>query len=98
MAANAGSVVTFGRDPADLVVSLLSGRDCSIVRLAQAQSYCKPIEPPPMPPRYCTRSLGVADCWDKPNPFGTYQQSVADGPAELTAAQERNRTARWPDH
>jgi hypothetical protein len=97
-AASVASVVAFGRDPADLVVSLATGRDCSILRLGQSESYCKPIDPPPLPQEYCTRSLGTPDCWDKPNPFGYYQQPLADGPQALTAAQDRNRTARWPDH
>ena len=36
------------------------------MRLDQGKSYCRPIEPPPEPPPYCTRSLGVADCWRDP--------------------------------
>jgi hypothetical protein len=92
------SVVTMGRTPADAVISVASGHDCSIIRMGLGQSYCKPTEAPPTPPTYCTRSLGVVDCWDKPNPFGYYQRGVADGPTMLTADQESNRTAWWPDH
>ena len=92
------SIVAVGRDPADIVVSAVTGRDCSIVRLTLGQSYCRPLDPVPVPPPYCTRSLGVVDCWDKPNPYGYYQRPVADGPSALTDLQEQSRTARWPDH
>jgi hypothetical protein len=95
-AASVGTIVVAKRDPADIVVSAVSGRDCSIVRLAIGKSYCAPVEPPPAPPPYCTRSLGVPDCWDGPNPFGYYQRPIADGPSDLNEAQERDRTARWP--
>src|SRR5579875_75229 len=95
-AASVGSVAVFGRGPADIGVSLVTGRDCSVVRLANGESYCKPVEPPPQGQPYCTRSLGVVDCWETPNPFGYEQRQVADGPAQLTGAQEQNRTARWP--
>lgn len=56
-AADIGSVATFQRSPPDLVWSLISGRDCSVVRLDRGQSYCKPKEPPPEPQPFCTRSL-----------------------------------------
>jgi hypothetical protein len=98
VAANVASVVAVGRDPADIVVSVVSGRDCGIIRLARGQSYCRPVEAAAAPPLYCTRSLGVADCWDKPNPFGYYQRPMADGAWAPTELQEQNRTARWPEH
>ena len=64
-----GSIAVIQRSPFDALYSVLSGRDCSIVRLDQGKSYCRPIEPPPEPPPYCTRSLAVADCWRDPGPF-----------------------------
>jgi hypothetical protein len=57
---------------------------------------CKSTEPPPEPPPYCTRSLGVVDCWQTgalPRPL---PPEVADGPRTLTPEQERDRTQRWP--
>ena len=65
-AAGVGSVVVIGRTPVDAAVSLASGRDCSVVRFDRGQSYCRPVEPPPAPPPYCTRSLGRVDCWREP--------------------------------
>jgi hypothetical protein len=89
----AGSVAVIQRTPVDALYSLVTGRDCSVVRLDQGLSYCRPVEPPPVPQPYCTRSLGVADCWA--DPAGQPPQQ-ADGPAGLTPAQEANRTRRWP--
>ena len=96
--ASVASIATVQRDPVDVVVSAASGRDCSIVRLAIGQSYCKPVAPPPSLPVYCTHSLGTVDCWDRPDPFGYYQREVADGPTQLTPEQDAHRTARWPNN
>lgn len=93
-AADIGSVATFQRSPPDLVWSLISGRDCSVVRLDRGQSYCKPKEPPPEPQPFCTRSLGSVDCWADPAMTERYR-GVGQAP-RLTAEQEANRTGRWP--
>ncbi len=95
-AVGAGSVVVIGRTPVDAAVSLASGRDCSAVRLDRGQSYCRPVELPPAPPPYCTRSLGGVDCWREPPLALPMQPGVADGPTTLTAEQEAHRTGRWP--
>ncbi len=96
LAANAASVVVFGKAIPDLAVSGISGRDCSIVHLDQGKSYCTPQEPPPKQPEFCTRSLARVDCWTSAAVLPEPQEGVADGPSKLTAAQERERTARWP--
>ncbi len=96
VAANAASVVVFGRAIPDLAVSGVTGRDCSVVRLDQGKSYCAPAEGPPPPQRFCTRSLGTVDCWSGPAALPEKEEGVADGPNHLTAEQERQRTARWP--
>jgi hypothetical protein len=94
MGTAAGSIAVIHRTPIDALYSLVTGRDCSIVWLDEGKDYyCRPIEPAPSPPPYCTRSLGVTDCWA--NPAGEPPQQ-ADGPDRLTAAQEANRTRRWP--
>ena len=90
-------IAVFHRDLFDMLVSGLSGRDCSVVRLDRGESYCRPIEPPLPPIPYCTRSLGVVDCWADPEAMPYIPPEVADGPRTLTPAQERNRIARWPD-
>jgi hypothetical protein len=89
------SLVTLQRGVGDTVVSLVTGEDCSYVRLAKGQTYCASDSPPPVQP-VCTRSLGQVDCWTTPPVASPPYRNVRDGPYELTAEQERNRTARWP--
>jgi hypothetical protein len=89
------SLVTLQRGVGDTVVSLVTGEDCSYVRLAKGQTYCASDPPPPVQP-VCTRSLGQVDCWTTPPVASPPYRNVRDGPYELTAEQERNRTARWP--
>jgi len=94
-AADVASVVVFGRGIADIGVSAISGRDCSIVRLDRGLTYCAPRDSPPNPGPFCTRSLGVVDCWINPEALPMPQRQVSDTPAP-TAAQEQYRRARWP--
>ena len=96
LAADAAAIPVVHRDLFDVVYSALTGKDCSVVRLDRMQTYCRPIEPPPMPPRYCTRSLGVVDCWAEPLAPPSLGRPVADDPSRLTPAQERDRTRPWP--
>lgn len=91
-----GSVAVIGRTPVDAVYSAVAGRDCSAVRVEQGKSYCRPEEPPPAPPPFCTRSLGVVDCWQTPADLPGRPTPVADGPMALTAEQEAHRTRSWP--
>ncbi|UPY37861.1 hypothetical protein [Sediminicoccus sp. KRV36] len=95
-AVNVASVTLVGRSVPDIVVSGLSGRDCSIVRLDRRLSYCGPSEAPPAAPPYCTRSLGQVDCWVTRPASIPMQRGVVDGPTSLNAAQEADRTAWWP--
>ena len=96
LAANAAAIPVIHRDLFDAVWSTLTGRDCSVVRLDRNETYCRPIEPPPPPPPYCTRSLGVVDCWAPPIQPPSLGPSVAAGPTQLTPAQEADRTRTWP--
>jgi hypothetical protein len=89
------SVVIFGRSIGDLGVSAVSGRDCSVVRLDAGQTYCAPRDSPQRPGPFCTRSLGVVDCWADPGLLPAPQREVADTPGPSTQ-QLRYRAARWP--
>jgi hypothetical protein len=95
-AAGAGSIAAIHRSPLDAVYSTITGKDCSIVRLDRGQDYCKPVDPPPAPPTYCTRSLGNVDCWANPQDLSNIAPALVNGPTTLTPAQEANRTQRWP--
>jgi hypothetical protein len=90
------SVTAIQRTPIDAVYSLLTGRDCSAVRLDAGQTYCRAVEPKPEPPVYCTRSLGSVNCWQDPASVPGHPRGVADGPTDLTPAQEADRVRRWP--
>jgi hypothetical protein len=93
---SAGSIATIQRTPADAAYSWWTGRDCSVVRLDAGHSYCRPVEPPPEPPAYCTRSLGTVNCWAEPEGLPGRPHGVADGPSVLTAEQEADRVRTWP--
>ena len=90
------AVPVFGRTMPDMAYSGLMGRDCSLVRLDQGKTWCREIETPPEAPLFCTRSLATVDCWvsEALQPLPA-RRGVADGPRQLTAAQERDRTRRW---
>ena len=87
-----GSIAVIQRSPFDALYSVLSGRDCSIVRLDQGKSYCRPVEPPPEPQPYCTRSLGrgglLARSGHFPNPAAAARRRSAD----IDPVQEADRT------
>jgi hypothetical protein len=95
--AGVASVAVLGRTPIDAGYSAITGKDCSAVRLEQGKTYCRPTEPPPETPPYCTRSLGVVDCWMDPASVNGLAPQVADGPRALTPEQEKNRTRSWPN-
>lgn len=90
-------VPLFGRTMPDIAYSGLTGRDCSLVRLDQGKTWCREIESPPEAPLFCTRSLATVDCWvsEARQPLPA-RRGVADGPRQLTVAQERDRTRGWP--
>ena len=95
-AAELGSVILLDRGMADVAVSLVTGRDCSVVRLARQETYCATPEAAPAPRPLCTRSLGGVDCWAVAPAAYPPHRGLADGPAGLNTAQEAHRTQRWP--
>ncbi len=91
------SIAIIHRSPFDAVYSLATGRNCSVVWLDRGETYCRPQEPAPETPRFCTKSLGAVDCWSEPSRLPALQHQVADGPHVLTEQQEADRTRRWPE-
>ena len=90
------SVVIIHRTPFDAAWSMFTGQDCSAVRLDRGETYCRPEEPPPTEPVFCTRSLARVDCWQEPDALPGHPRGVADGRYTLTPEQEADRTRRWP--
>ena len=89
--ADAAVITVLHRDVFDVLVSGISGQDCSVVRLDRGKSYCRPIDPPAVPPPYCTGTLGLPECWATPLLFANPPRGLADGPWALTPEQEANR-------
>ncbi len=94
-AASIATVPIFGRALPDIIYSGISGKDCSVVRLEQGRSYCRPIDPPIEVARVCTRSLGTVDCWTNPDALVSPARGLADSQSP-TPEQEAWRTRRWP--
>jgi hypothetical protein len=90
------SIPIFHRTPLDMLVSAATGRNCSVVNLDKGERYCRPKDRAPEPPEFCTRSLGVPDCWDDPSKLLNHPREIADGPRSLTEDQEADRKKWWP--
>lgn len=93
--AELASVAVLGRGVVDIGVSAVTGRDCSIVRLDEGQTYCAARFEAPRPQPFCTRTLAAVTCWDDPRLLPAPRQEVADTPPP-TPEQLRYRAARWP--
>jgi hypothetical protein len=78
-AVNAGSLMVIGRTVPDAMVTLATGRDCSIANLDRWEPYCRPAVEATAPPALCTRSLGDVDCW-QPAQLPVPLRTIADGP------------------
>ena len=76
-AANGVSLMLTGRAVPDIVVSGVTGRDCSIAYLDARERYCRP-EPEAVPEPHCTRSLGSVDCWVGSPPGNPPPRAVGD--------------------
>lgn len=86
-AANVVSLTATGRDVPGLVVSAVTGRDCSVAHLDRGEpSYCRRDPAPPRAAPYCTRSLGAVDCWTSPPPGMPPPRPVADTPPPVPVA------------
>ena len=96
VAANVLAITTIHRTVPDAVVSLVTGKDCSMVRLDRGKSYCRHPHPLPQPPPYCTRTIGQVTCWADPAMLPDHAPQVAEGPDVLSSAQIANRDRRWP--
>lgn len=94
--ASIATVPIFGRSLPDILYSGISGKDCSVVRLEQGRSYCRPTDPPIEVAQVCTRSLGTVDCWINPEALTSPARGLADSQTP-TAEQEAWRTRRWPN-
>ena len=93
---SAASMPVYHRSAVDILVSAVVGRDCSMVNLGNGEPYCRTMDRAPETPEFCTRSLGVPDCWEDPSKLTNHPREIADGPRALTPNQEIDRTKHWP--
>lgn len=73
---NAGSLMLTGGTVPDVVVSLVTGKTCSVVRLEQGRTYCREDEPNPKPNVYCYATLATPDCYSEPLPVEARRQEL----------------------
>ncbi len=65
----------------DHIVSLSSGKNCSLIRLEKGQYYCEEDEPKVQQNIYCYNTLGSVTCYTKPDPFDGRQHKVGENNA-----------------
>ena len=82
----ASAIPSSGVGPPEPVPVVLAGRPF----------FCAPLQPPPGPVAFCTRSIGAVDCWTRPPLATPPLRGLADGRATLTAQQEARRNQCWP--
>jgi hypothetical protein len=78
------SAVTTGERMSDRVISLSSGKTCSMKRKSRGLTYCEEDEAVPVQSPYCYRSLGGVTCYEREPAFGASQQKVGDGDPNAT--------------
>lgn len=76
---DAASLMLTGGTTLDLVVSLATGKRCTIVRLEQGRTYCREDEPNPKPAVYCYSTLATPDCYREPLPATAHRQPIGPG-------------------
>ena len=89
-AANVGVLAVAGRTAPDMVVSLATGRDCSIAHVETEGVYCRRPVPAQADPPVCTRSIGAVDCWTSVPVATPRHRGLADGPPPAGPGQP------WP--
>ncbi len=72
----AATVMGSDKTVIDNIVSVGSGKDCSILRKEQGLTYCVEDMPQIRQNLYCYRDLGGVTCYDRAGPNNTRQQRV----------------------
>lgn len=77
VALEGASLLASDKMATDHLVSLVSGKNCSVVRTEQGLEYCVEDQPPPLKPNvYCYKTLGTVSCYDRPDPRRSPDQLV----------------------
>jgi hypothetical protein len=86
-AIGAGTVAATDKTPVDHLVSLVTGKDCSVVRQNRGLTYCAEDEVTPPVTVHCYPTLGEVSCYAEPDPFPGGQREL--GSAQAVAAKSR---------
>lgn len=84
-AIGAGTVAATDKTPVDHLVSLVTGKDCSVIRQNRGLTYCVEDEVTPPVRVHCYPTLGEVSCYAKPDPFPGGQREL--GSAQALAAR-----------
>lgn len=77
IALEGASVMASDKTASDHLVSLMSGKDCSVVRSEQGLAYCVEDQAPILAPKYyCYKTLGSVSCYDRPDPRRSPDQLI----------------------
>ena len=77
----------YRKTPVDHIVSLVTGKDCSIVRQHRGLTYCVEDEVTPPVQVHCYPTIGEVTCYGEPDPFPGHQRELGSGSAVATAAR-----------
>jgi len=76
-ALEAGSLMATDKGLSDHAVSLVSGKNCSVLNKQQGRAYCdEDQQGPSYKDMYCYKSLGKVTCYDRPD--ARYQRVDTD--------------------
>ena len=88
-----GTTAATGKTPLDHVVSLVTGKDCSVLRNRQGLTYCREDEPTMPIGVVCYRTLGDVACYDRSDPYNSRERPVVDARSRPPAAPSSNQPA-----
>lgn len=84
-AIGAGTVAATDKTPVDHLVSLVTGKDCSVIRQNRGLTYCVEDEVTPLVGVHCYPTLGEVSCYAEPDPFPGGQREL--GSRQAVAAR-----------
>lgn len=83
----AGAIAATGKTPIDHVYSLVSGKDCSLVRKQHGMTYCAEDQPEIELAVHCYPTLGEATCYPTADPYPGIQRELGRAPKTEHAGQ-----------
>lgn len=95
-AIGAGAIAATGKNPVDHLYSLVSGKDCSLVRKQRGLTYCVEDELVIETAVHCYPTLGEATCYRAADPYPGAQREMAGPPPPGSAGAQSAPTPPKP--